>query len=65
MGVTRKVISWCDKKYEEATKEPDNRKAGVKAFVSGCVEGFADAAIILYIPLLIGYNILNKLSDKK
>lgn len=65
MGVTRKVIDWCDKKYGEAIHEPDKRKAGVKAFVSGCVEGFADAAIVLYIPLVIGYNILNKMADKK
>lgn len=49
MDVTRRLINWCDKKYDEAVRE-DN---GCKAFASGAVEGFMNAAIVLYIPLLI------------
>ena len=57
MGVTRKIIKWCDNKYNEALLEEDNRKAGTKAFVSGCVEGFADAAIVLYPVVVIACHI--------
>lgn len=27
MGITRKVINWCDKKYDEAVREDSGRKA--------------------------------------
>ena len=57
MGVTRKLINWCDNKFEEALYEEDNREAGKKAFVSGFVEGFADAAIVLYVPVVIACSI--------
>lgn len=56
MGVTRKVINWCDRKYAEAVQEDSGRKA----FVSGVVEGFIDAAIVLYIPVCIVNYILQK-----
>lgn len=49
MGVTRRLIDWCDKKYNEAIREDDGRKA----FASGAVEGFMDAAIVLYVPIAI------------
>lgn len=49
MDVTRRLINWCDKKYDEAIREGNGRKA----FVSGMAEGFADAAIVLYVPLVI------------
>lgn len=61
MGVTRKVINWCDKKYAEAVREDSGRKA----FASGVVEGFIDAAIVLYIPVCIVNYILQKETLKK
>lgn len=53
MGVTRKLIKWCDSKFNEALHEEDDRRANAKAFASGAVEGVVDAAVILYVPLLI------------
>ena len=49
MDVTRRLINWCDKKYDEAFREGK----GHKVFVIGMVEGYANAAIMLYVPLLI------------
>lgn len=48
-NVTRKLIDWSDKKYDEAIREDK----GYKAFVSGMAEGFTDAAIVLYVPVVI------------
>ena len=53
MGVARALINWCDAKFKEALNEEDNRKANVKVFASGTVEGFIDAAIVMYVPVLI------------
>lgn len=53
MDVTRKLIKWCDTKFNEALHEEDDRRANAKAFASGAVEGLMDAAVMLYVPLLI------------
>lgn len=53
MNVTRKLINWCDTKFKDALHEEDTHKADAKAFASGAVEGFMDAAIVMYIPVLI------------
>ena len=53
MGIMRGVIEWCDNKMEEAFEEENERKAYGKAAASGAVEGFCDAAIIMYVPVLI------------
>jgi hypothetical protein len=51
--VMRSIIEWCDTKLEEAFDENDDRKACSKAAVSGAVEGFCDAAILMYVPVVI------------
>lgn len=53
-GLTRTLIDWCDTKFEEALHEEDDRKATRKAILSGAVEGFMDAAILMYVPVVIG-----------
>ncbi len=53
-GLTRTLIDWCDTKFEEALHEEDDRKATRKAVLSGAVEGFMDAAILMYVPVVIG-----------
>ena len=53
MGIARSLINWCDNKFKEALREEDDRTAGRKAFASGAVEGFMDAAIVMYIPVVI------------
>ena len=53
MGIMRGIIEWCDNKMEEAFEEDNERKAYGKAAASGAVEGFCDAAIIMYVPVLI------------
>lgn len=65
MGVTRMLIDWCDTKFEEALDENDGRKAGKKAFASGFVEGFMDAAIVMYIPVVIACTIWQHKATKK
>lgn len=61
MGVTRKIINWCDNKYDEAVREDSGRKA----FISGVVEGFVDGAIVLYIPVCIAKYIWKKKALEK
>lgn len=53
MGIMRGIIEWCDNKMDEAFEEDNERKAYGKAAASGAVEGFCDAAIIMYVPVLI------------
>ena len=65
MGVTRALINWCDTKFDEALREENDRKADTKAFVSGAVEGFADAAILMYIPVLVACYVYKAKLDKK
>lgn len=61
MGVARKLIDWCDTKFEEAVREDSGRKA----FVSGVVEGAMDAAIVMYIPVVIGCYIWKHMATKQ
>lgn len=65
MGVTRKIINWCDNKFNDALDERDDRKAGVKAFASGFVEGCVDAAVIMYIPVVIACYVYQAKLNKK
>jgi hypothetical protein len=65
MGVTRALINWCDTKFEEALHEEDGRKAGNKAFASGVVEGFMDAAVLMYIPVVIACYVWQNKANKK
>ena len=65
MGIMRRVIDWCDDKMHDAYMEDNDRKACGKAFVSGAVEGFCDAAIIMYVPLVIGCFIYKKMLAEK
>ena len=65
MRVTRRLINWCDTKFNEAVHEENDRKANVKAFTSGAVEGFMDAAIVLYVPVVIMcHYYMNKAAKK-
>ena len=56
MGITRKIIGWCDKKFAESLAE-DNVK---KVFLSGFVEGLVDGAVLMYIPVTIACHIWKK-----
>lgn len=53
MDITRALINWCDTKFKEALHEEDDRKGNAKACISGAVEGYMDAAIVMYVPVLI------------
>ena len=65
MGVARKLIDWCDKTFDEALCEQDERKAYKKSLASGVVEGFMDAAIMMYIPVVIACYIWQDKANKK
>lgn len=65
MGVARQLIDWCDKKFNDALHEEDDRKGMQKAIVSGTVEGFMDAAIVMYIPVLIACFVYKNQANKK
>lgn len=60
-SVTRKLIDWCDTKFEEAVRD----NSGRKAFMSGAIEGAMDAAVIMYVPLVIGCYIWRHKATKK
>lgn len=65
MGITRKLINWCDVKFEESLHEEDVRNGAKKAFISGAVEGLMDAAVIMYIPVTIACYIWKGKALKK
>ena len=65
MRVARTLINWCDKTLKEALNEQDDRKGNAKAFLSGAVEGFVDAAIVLYIPVTVACYIWKTKATKK
>lgn len=58
MGITRSIINWVDKKFDEAVKDEDLHRSARKAFSSGFVEGAVDVVLIvggvLYLPLVFG-----------
>lgn len=60
-NVARKLIDWSDKKYDEAIREDK----GYKAFISGMAEGFADASIVLYVPVVIAFALWGHEAMKK
>ena len=65
MGIMRGIINWIDGKMDEAYAETNGRKAMGKAALSGAVEGFCDAAILMYIPVTIaGYIWMKKANEK-
>ena len=64
MSITRQVLKWCDKTFEEALCEEDDRKGMRKAFASGAVEGVIDGAIIMYIPMLIACYVWKSKAEK-
>lgn len=65
MGITRKLIDWCDKQFNDALDEVDDRKATHKAMSSGFVEGLVDGAVVMYIPVLIACFVYKHKLDKK
>lgn len=60
-GLSRNILNWCDKKFEEGCEE-DNLK---KVNVSGFVEGLVDGAVLMYVPLVIACFIWKKKATKK
>ena len=65
LNITRTIMDWCDTKFEEALHEEDERKANRKAFVSGAVEGFMDAAVLMYVPVVIACYVYKGKLNKK
>lgn len=65
MGIARNLINWCDNKFDEALHEKDDHKAAAKASVSGFVEGVMDAAVVMYIPVLIACWVYKNKAEKK
>lgn len=60
-GMTRKLIDWCDNKFEEAVREDNNCKAAM----SGAVEGLMDGAVIMFVPVTISCLIWRYKATKK
>ena len=44
--MVRKILGWCDKKYEEILEDDDNI-CHAKAFGLGAIEGAIDALVVL------------------
>lgn len=52
MGVTRKLLEISDRKLKEALVENKSSIAFLsRAFLSGAIEGFMDAAVVMYVPV--------------
>ena len=65
MGITKKILNWCDGTMQDAYMEENTGKAMGKAFLSGAVEGFVDAAVICYIPaVILGHYWMKKAQNK-
>ena len=65
MLIARSLLDWCDKTFATALKEDDERKAFMKSFIVDAVEGFIDAAVIWYIPVLISCGVWKAKAEKK
>lgn len=52
MGITRKILNWTDRKFDEVCDNPNEKHPEVKAFALGGVEGLIDGAIIS-VPILL------------
>lgn len=64
-GLTRELLNWADKKYEEAMETTDERESMRKASVSGFVEGCVDGAVLAYPILLVACLVYqHKLKNK-
>lgn len=50
--IARSILKKVDKNIEEVYENPTAKHAGVKAFVSGAMEGMVDGAVIMY-PILV------------
>lgn len=46
VDITRNILKWCDKKFDESLTEPNKSKSGAKAFMSGAVEGLVDGLVM-------------------
>lgn len=63
-SITRKILDWTDKKFDEALDENEKHpalKAGVSCFVSGLIDG----AVIAYPILVFGCYYWRKKAEKK
>jgi hypothetical protein len=65
MGIMRNIIEWCDNKMNQAYEEDDERRAYGKAFLSGAVEGACDAAVLMYVPVLIACYVYKAKLEKQ
>lgn len=65
MTIARSILKFGDKLTEEAYAEEDSKKAGVKAFTAGALEGAIDAAVVCYPLLLAGCYYWKKQALKK
>ena len=63
--LTKKVLNWVDKKYDEIYDNKNTKFRGVKEFGLGVIEGAIDGAILAY-PILLITCVLagKKLNDK-
>ena len=50
--MVRQILKWRDKKFEELD-ETNDKYAYAKAFGLGAIEGWIDASVLMYVPVLI------------
>lgn len=51
-GLASRILDWSNDKFDEIDVSKDKHPY-LKAFGCGAIEGFIDAAVVMYIPVLI------------
>ena len=64
MNITKEILRWADKQYEDAISNPECKHPYVKASVSGFTEGFIDGAVVGAV-ILVGAGIIQVIKDLK
>lgn len=53
MGLTKRVLYWTDRKFDEVYENENEKHPFIKAFALGGVEGLIDGAVIGFPILLV------------
>lgn len=61
MSITKQILKWTDKKYEEGVEENDTKKI----MISGFVEGAIDGCVVCYPIVVAGCYYWKKRALKK
>ena len=63
-SIVKKVLDWNEEKIDEIDVTEDKHPY-LKAFGHGAIDGFVDAAVLMYIPVLIAAYYWKRKAEQK